>query len=263
MSLPLDLVLVRHGQSEGNAAMQRSRAGDDSAILELYKNRHSASLRLTEKGRSQALQAGKFIVNEFFKDSVGFDRYLTSEYLRAIETAGLLHLPGAKWYCDFYLAERDWGQLEACSETERKEKFGQELQQQINEPFFWRPPSGESFAELCLRVDRVLGTLHRECDGKRVLINCHGEVMRAFQTRIERLSQMRFKELFRSHDDLDHIYNCQVVHYTRKDPESGAVSPYMGWVRWIRPTESPATTSGWRMIERPQYSSAELLNIVR
>ena len=263
MGLPLDLVLVRHGQSEGNAAMQLSRAGNDDAILEVYKNRHSASLHLTEKGRSQALQAGKFILNEFFKESIGFDRYYTSEYLRAIETAGLLHLPGAKWYCDFYLAERDWGQLEACSETERKEKFGQELQQQIDEPFFWRPPSGESFAELCLRVDRVLDTLHRECDGGRVLIICHGEIIRAFQTRIERLSQMRFKELFKSNNDFDHIYNGQIVHYTRRDPGSGTICPSMGWVRWIRPTESPATTSGWRVISRPQYSNAELLNIVR
>ena len=35
-------------------------------------------------------------------------------------------------------------------------------------------PNGESIAQLCLRIDGVLHTLHRECSDKRVLVVCHG-----------------------------------------------------------------------------------------
>lgn len=163
MTMPIDLVLVRHGQSEGNAAKRRSEAGDNGAFTEAFMKRHSASFRLTAKGREQACQAGEYIRKEFLKNGVGFDRYITSEYLRAMETAALLELPNAKWFGDFYLTERDWGDLDICPENERNEKFRDALRKRRVEPFFWRPPGGETFAELCLRVDRVLHTLHREC----------------------------------------------------------------------------------------------------
>lgn len=261
MTLPVDLVLVRHGQSEGNAAKRLSEAGDHSAFTREFLDRHSASLRLTDKGREQARMAGEFLRKEFFADGRGFDRYYVSEYLRAKETAGLLDLPGAEWYCDFNLTERDWGDMDICSEEEREVKFGAELRRRQVEPFFWRPPGGESFAQLCLRVDRVLDTLHRVGAGKRVIIVCHGEVMRAFQVRLERLSQARFKNLVFSNLPADRIHNCQVTHYTRNNPPFGAM-PYMDRVRWIRPTDTPLQITEWRKIMRRRYSNAELLEVV-
>jgi NAD+ kinase len=262
MTLPIDLVLVRHGQSEGNAAKRLSEAGDHSAYTDAFRDRHSASFRLTERGRKQAVRAGELLKQEFIKEGIGFDRHITSEYVRAMETAGLLDLPGADWLCDFYLTERDWGELDICPENEREEKFGADLRRREVEPFFWRPPNGESFAQLCLRIDRVLDTLHRECADKRVLMVCHGEVMRAFQVRIERMSQLRFKELIFSRDANDSIHNCQIVHYTRRNPVKGRLAPYAGWVRWLRPTATPPTSSGWKEITRPRYDNASLLAVV-
>ena len=264
MTLPIDLVLVRHGQSEGNLAKRRSEAGDHSAFTKEFRRRHSASFRLTIKGREQAQQAGEFLRKEFTGEGIAFDRYYTSDYLRAMETAGGLELPNASWYRDFYLTERDWGELDIYPEDERERKFMVELRRRKVEPFFWKPPNGESFAELSLRIDRVLHTLHRECSDKRVIIVCHGEVMRAFQVRLERLSQERFKELVSSRNRDDRIYNCQILHYTRRYPfdKSLPVLPYAGWVRWIRPTGTSITSSDWREIKRPRYSNAELLEIV-
>ncbi len=258
MALPLDLVLVRHGQSEGNAAKRRSEAGDNSAYTPEFRSRHSASFRLTDLGRNQAEKAGVWIRNEF----PGFDRYLVSEYLRAMETAAHLALPRALWYSDFYLTERDWGELDTCPENDRQERFGLALRHREAEPFFWRPPNGESFADLCLRVDRVLHTLHRECSDKRVIIVCHGEVMRAFQIRIERMSQARFRELVFSERNEDRIYNCQIIHYSRRGMGVGSYSPYVACSRAVRPTENPLWTTEWRMIERPRYTNGDLLKIV-
>src|SRR4051812_1008304 len=113
MALPIDLILIRHGQSEGNAAKRLSEKGDNSAYLRL-NNRHTRSFRLSKRGQEQAVKAGKWLIDEFSKDKDQplFDRYITSEYVRAMETAALLGLPDAVWFRNFYLTERDWGDLE-------------------------------------------------------------------------------------------------------------------------------------------------------
>jgi hypothetical protein len=69
---PLELVLVRHGQSEGNEAVARSQHGDLSAYTPEFKNKHSSTYRLTDKGIQQAKVAGQWI-----RENIGdkFDRY--------------------------------------------------------------------------------------------------------------------------------------------------------------------------------------------
>lgn len=260
MTLPIDLVLVRHGQSEGNAAKRMSEQGDHSAYSEAFRNRHTASMRLTELGRKQARQAGRFISQEFLMKNP-FDRYLTSEYIRAMETAGNLRLPAAQWLCDFYLTERSWGDLDALPENEREERFGDALKRRHVEPFFWAPPNGESFTDLCLRVDRVLHTLHRECSDKRVIIVCHGEVMWAFRVRLERMSQKRFKELHLSRKSDDRIHNCQIIHYTRYDPVRQKLAKNANWMRLARPSEASNWTD-FIEIKRPRYFNSDLLELV-
>src|ERR1700749_2254492 len=120
MSLPLDLVFVRHGQSEGNAAKRLSEKGDDS-VYALLKDSHTRSYRLSKKGQEQAVVAGKWLIEEFSKDGIVFDRFIASEYTRAMETAALLNLPNASWYRNFYLTERDWGGLDSLPEGEQQE----------------------------------------------------------------------------------------------------------------------------------------------
>jgi len=234
-----------------------SEAGQDEVFTEEFLRRHTASSRLTNLGRYQAEMAGEFLRIEF---SQGFDRYITSEYVRAMETAGLLGLPNAKWYCEPYLVERDWGDIHNCTVAEREARYGNELRCWKTEPLFWRPPRGESMSELCLRVDRVLQTLHRECGDKQsAIVVCHGEVMRAFQIRLERLSQVRLKELVFSENKEDSIFNCQIIHYCRHRLKDGKLSPYIEKVRYIRPTEKPKIMSEWRQIERVKFSNEDLL----
>jgi NAD+ kinase len=260
--LPIDLVLVRHGQSEENAAKTSSNAGDHSAYTHEFLERHTSNVRLTAHGRVQAAAAGAFLKKEFYSSGQVFDRHITSSYMRAMETAGLLDLPDADWFCDFYLSERDWGEFDYYPAHEHAEQFESELQRCAHEPFFFKPPQGESFAQLCLRVDRVLDTLHRECSSKRVIIVCHGEVMRAFQVRLERISKTDFKALLTSDNPADKIYNCQIEHYSRRNPETGSVMQYINWKRSIRPTEDPVWTRPWSKISRSHYTNEALLALV-
>ena len=87
MTMPIDLVLVRHGESEGNVAFRQAHAGDHSLFNDGFLKRHSSRWRLSPHGVEQAHAAGDWL-RQHVADS--FDRYYVSEYLRAMETAGHL-----------------------------------------------------------------------------------------------------------------------------------------------------------------------------
>ena len=114
-----ELVLVRHGESEGNVAYQRSKMGDASMYSGEFLRRHSGQWRLTDQGIEQAEAAGAWLRAHYPE---GFERLYVSEYLRAKETAGHLNLPpgGASgdpkkahmWFAELVLREREFGRLE-------------------------------------------------------------------------------------------------------------------------------------------------------
>jgi NAD+ kinase len=259
MTLPLDLVLVRHGESEGNVAFGLSRHGDDRHFTPEFLARHSSKWRLTPRGVEQAHAAGDWLRQHV---APRFDRYYVAEYLRAMETAVHLGFTDAEWRCEFYLREREWGIFDLMSYQERRERYADDLKRRELDTFFWTPPGGESMADLCLRIDRIIETLHRDCTDKRVILVCHGEVMWAFRVRLERMSQERYQELDVSSDPKMKIHNCQVLHYTRRDPASGALSPYLDWMRSVCPWDATRCKSDWQKIERRKATNADLMAVV-
>src|SRR4051794_35308212 len=125
MTMPIDLVLVRHGESEGNYAYGLSYRGDQRYFEpgSPFLNRPGVQWRLTDQGRRQATVAG-----EWLRKQMGFfDRCYVSEYLRAMETAAYLNIPDAEWYCDFYLRERDWGKFDVMSYDQRKREYAEDM----------------------------------------------------------------------------------------------------------------------------------------
>jgi NAD+ kinase len=261
MTMPVDFVLVRHGESEGNYAYGLSHQGDNRYFApgSPFLQRHTSKWRLTERGRQQAQVAGAWLREQV---AVAFDRYYTAEYLRAMETAARLGFTGASWYCEFYLRERDWGKFDVMPIEQRKREYADDMRRRELDRFFWTPPGGESMATLCLRVDRVLNTLHRECAEKRVLIVCHGEVMWAFRVRLERMSQHRYQELDYSNDPFHKIHNCQILHYTRRDPATGLTAPHLKWMRSVCPWDLTRSHNEWEVLERVGYANEDLLAVV-
>lgn len=258
--LPLELVLVRHGQSEGNEAHKLSKRGDLSAYTTEFKNRHSSAYRLTDNGIKQAKVAGDWI-----KDNIGdkFDRYYTSEFVRAMETASLLELPDPQWYTEVVLRERDKGVLDNMPWTEKNQKHKYDMELRSRDSFFWAPPGGESIANVCVRVDHTFNTLRRECSNKqRVIIVCHGEVMWAFRVRIERLSQIRYHQLRSSKDPKDSIHHAQILHYSRIHPTTGEVFPDFRFMRSACPWKPNISDEEWMEFDRPTYSNDELMQSV-
>jgi hypothetical protein len=78
-NLPVDIVLVRHGESEGNLAQSLSKKGNDKLWTPEFSNRHTSLYRLTDRGRKQAKKAGKWIKKNICPT---FDHYYCSEYIR-------------------------------------------------------------------------------------------------------------------------------------------------------------------------------------
>jgi len=254
--MPIDLVLVRHGQSEGNVAIHMSKRGDFSAFTEEFMCRHSSVWRLTNRGIEQAQITGAWLQKNM---NVDFDRYYTSDYLRAKETAALLGLPNAKWYTDFMLRERDQGESGDLTPADRLEKFKKKIESQEVQPFYRRPSNGESMADTCMRIDSTIQTLHRECANKRVIIVSHGEVMWSFRVLLERMSQEQWLGFQNSNDPCDRINNGQVLHYTRCNPETKEIGPYLSWMRSICPSKQEWSRPDWVQITHDTFTDQDLL----
>ena len=243
-----ELVLVRHGESEGNVAFSRSVAGDHSLYSGEFLNRHSSFWRLTDRGREQAFVAGEWINRRL---QPRFDCWYTSEYLRAMETASLLDLPGARWRPEILLRERDWGQYDLASQEVRAKYFAAEEERRLRDSLFWAPPGGESLAHVIHRVDSLLLFWNRRFANRRVVATCHGELMWAFRMRFERLTQLRYRQMQREASQFERIHNGQVLVYSRRGPTSGALSTDFRWMQLVCPWDlSLSGGEEWRPIER-------------
>jgi NAD+ kinase len=74
LNLPLDIILVRHGESELNLAHK-----DPTLWTPEFKNRHTSNYKLTDLGRKQAQITGEWIKKNI---APSFDLYFCSNYVR-------------------------------------------------------------------------------------------------------------------------------------------------------------------------------------
>lgn len=261
MTMPRNLVLVRHGFSEANFIQKSAKNGDNSHYTEDVVTVPDRNWRLAEEGTKQAPTAGAY-VNALFTE--GFDRYMVSPYTRTRETAALLGLEGADWEENRALRERSWGEIDSMSREEFNSRYPQNAIYKAKDPLYWRPPAGESIASVSEdRVRNVLSTLHRENSDQNVVAVSHGEFMWATRLVLERWSDEDFIE--KDHDPNEKIHNCTVLQYTRVNPfVEGDVAPKLSWVRraWPIQLEDESWTmeeTPWEEFHRSSYSNEELL----
>lgn len=259
MTMPLHLILVRHGEGEGNVAQKCVKGGNDGLMRKL-NGVHTEKWRLSPKGRNQAIATGKWLQEQF---PCGYTRYLTSWYTRAIETAGLLGLPGAKWRLHPMLSERNWGQLSSATIEQRcSSPLAENLGLRERDGLWWSPRDGESLASVLNRSHAFFDSLHREQSDGSVIIVCHGEVIWAMRLLLERTTPERFYQLFSSGLNIDHIHHGQVLHFTRVNPESTMeIHPRLDWMRSVCPWDTNRSSNEWQPIERPNFSNEQLLEM--
>lgn len=258
MTMPKNMILGRHANTEGNEAAKKSRAGDHSLYTPAFKKRHSSTWRVTDKGLYQEVPPmSQWLQTEFPQ---GFERYYVSAYLRTKETAGALQLPGAQWKSEWNIRERDWGSLDSMDYEERKVRFAEEMAAKDTHGIFWTPPGGESMADFTTRLKQHLDTLHRECSEMNVLTICHGEVMWGIYLLLMRPKLPAYNSLDLSKDPRDKIHNCQLWHFTRVNPDDPSdIRQRYDWWRSICPWDTSLSRNTWQPIVRESYSNDELL----
>jgi broad specificity phosphatase PhoE len=235
---PQEIWLVRHGQSAGNVARD---AAEAAAGLRVDIAERDVDVPLSELGRrqSQAL-AGWFATLPPERQP---NVVLYSPYVRAAQTAGLVmeRLPRENLlsvHADERLREKEFGILDRLTVLGIADKYP-ELHEQRRHvgKFYFRPPGGESWCDVILRLRSVLDTLTREYCRERVLIVGHQVIVNCFRYLIERMDESRILEQDRAGD----VPNCSVTSYSF-DPtlgKRGKLAPRL--VNFVAPLEATGT----------------------
>jgi probable phosphoglycerate mutase len=198
---PASLVLVRHGESSGNVARDAAEAGGLHMIDIATRD---MDVPLSDVGAHQARLLGERLRGE------PCDTVLTSPYVRAEETARLAFGDDVALVLDERLREREFGILDRLTRAGITERFPEQAAARAFLGKFWhRPPGGESWADVALRLRSFLDTLGREHAGERVAIVSHQVVVLVFRYLLERLREAEILAI----DKAAEVANCSVTSY--------------------------------------------------
>ena len=170
----MNLILIRHGQSEWNALNQFTGWKDPD---------------LTVKGIEEAHNAGKIINNL----RINFDLVYTSALVRAQNTAKIIlkeinqPLSTIK---NQALNERNYGDLAGLNKDDARKRWGDEQVHIWRRSYDIPPPGGESLKDT---GERVLPFFMKEilphvCEGKNVLVAAHGNSLRSLIKFLDNIS---------------------------------------------------------------------------
>ena len=208
---PQTLWVVRHGQSAGNVARDRAEAAGHELIDIATRD---MDVPLSELGERQADALGRW-----FGDLPPAQRpevLLCSPYRRALQTAqrllqaARLPLQAPQFICDERLREKEFGILDRLTVRGIRQRYPElAAQRQHVGKFYFRPPGGESWCDVILRLRSVVEMIAREHRRQRVLIVAHQVTVNCFRYLIEHLDEARILEADRGAD----VPNCGVTSY--------------------------------------------------
>ena len=211
----VELVLIRHGESEGNvAASAAQEAGAEVIDVRL----RDAEVPLSPTGREQALALKEWLATAPPSESP--DAVWCSPYLRARQTAELAGLQGGSGLLmesagiriDERLRDRELGVLDMLTARGVEARFPAEARRrEWLGKFYYRPPGGESWTDVALRLRSLLAELDHVEDGHSVALVCHDAVVMLFRYICEGLTEEGLLALAASTT----ILNCSVTRLVR------------------------------------------------
>jgi broad specificity phosphatase PhoE len=204
-----ELWLSRHGESVANAAATRAdREGLDRIEIDI----RDADVSLSATGRDQAAALGAWVAEH--RGAV--DLFWVSPYRRARETLEIALGDGGRpalIAVDERLRDRELGILDLLTqrgvarfhpeEAERRRHLGK---------FYHRPPGGESWADVALRLRSFLSDA-LDAPGERAMVVAHDAVVMLFLYLLLPLEETELLEFAASHT----VLNASVTHLVRRD----------------------------------------------
>jgi hypothetical protein len=91
------------------------------------------------------------------------------------------------------------------------------------------------------------------------LTSSHGEVMWAWRTMLEYISQQEYTKLDLSKELTDRLHNGQILHYTRRDPQTHKLHDDLRFTRSICPWDSTISKNVWVKLVKKWKTNEELL----
>lgn len=221
---PKRIVLVRHGESQGNI--------DDC----IYETVPDHALHLTGRGRNQVIATGERLRALIKDESL---RMWVSPYVRTRETAALLDLGVStdNMRLEPRLREQDWANFQDPVQIKKEKAIRNEYGH-----FWYRFTNGESGSDVYDRVSTFLESLHRnfaESDMEdNVVIVTHGLTMRLFCMRWFHWSVEYFESISNPH-------NGEFMVLTKEpDGRYKLTEPFAQWDTDVVPTVRER--SSWR-----------------
>ncbi len=214
---PHALWVIRHGQSAGNVARD---AAESAGIALIDIATRDIDTPLSDLGEQQARALGKWLAS--LGDAERPTVVLCSPYKRALDSARLMldaaGLHGqVPLHCDERLREKEFGILDRLTVHGIKLRHP-ELHAQRGHvgKFYFRPPGGESWCDVILRLRGVMDTLMLDHRGERVVLMAHQVVVNCMRYLVERLSESEILAI----DARGDVPNCGLTAYEPAQPEA-------------------------------------------
>lgn len=216
---PERLWLIRHGQSAGNVARDTAELhGLDAIAL----STRDIDVDLTPLGVHQAEAVADWLAGP--EAPLPPTVVVASPYRRTIRTAEILvaRLPRLRLprpISDERLREREFGILDHLTRTGIEAQHPDQAQRLTAlGKFYHRPPGGESWCDVILRLRSWFDTLCREFPDERVAVITHGVVVLCLRYLLERLDEAALLRI----DAESQLANCGITAYARS---SGSFMP--------------------------------------
>ncbi|HVL78920.1 MAG TPA: histidine phosphatase family protein [Sphingomicrobium sp.] len=220
---PERLWLVRHGQSQGNVARE---AADEAGLPMIDIHVRDVDVPLSDLGHRQAEAAGHWFAA--LPDDQRPEILLSSPYVRARQTAqaiceSLAAVGGPRrLIVDERLREREFGIFDRLTTIGIRDKYPEEAAHRaMLGKFYHRPPGGESWADVILRLRSMMNTINLHFCDRRVLIVCHQVVVLCMRYMLEGLEESEILAVDRQGD----ILNCGICAYEFEPDPKGLCVP--------------------------------------
>jgi broad specificity phosphatase PhoE len=210
-----ELILVRHGESVGNVAREEA---ESSGALSIPMPMRDADVPLSELGVEQARAVGRWLAADpgRLPDTVWSSPYLRARQTARIALAELANPPAIRQ--DERIRDRELGVLDLLTKRGVGSQFPAEAERRRwLGKFYYRPPGGESWADLVLRIRAFITDLERGPGHGRQLIVSHDAVILLFRYVCEQLDEDSVFEIARSGS----VTNASVSRLVRDDGEPG------------------------------------------
>ena len=208
---PDRLWIVRHGESAGNVARDAAQA---ARLPRIDIGCRDVDVPLSELGMTQADTLGRWFAS--MPADTRPDVLLVSPYLRARQTAeaiigaGGLAPDASSLVADERLREKEFGILDRLTRYGIEEEQPQQAElRKIMGKFYHRPPGGESWCDVILRLRSALDTISLHHGSRRVLVVGHQVVVLCMRYLLEGLDE----EGILAVDRLGDVANCGVTEY--------------------------------------------------